>query len=102
MPRARCRRRQLPGPDPGGAGPRAGARYGDPREITLAGGQIFPWCHTTSFIKNFLVSAPAGATADPIGQPCAASGFLPRPAATDPVLGQTVDLSNGVLMTLGT
>jgi ELWxxDGT repeat protein len=69
-----------------------GSGYGQPQEITLANGQVFLRRGFALFSSSPLMAANPGATADAIGQPCAASGFLPRLRATDPVLGATLDV----------
>lgn len=69
-----------------------GAGYGQPEEITLANGQVFLRRGFALFSSSPLMAANPGATADPIGQPCAASGFLPYLRASDPVLGESLNV----------
>ncbi|MHC4892855.1 MAG: hypothetical protein ACYTFV_05690 [Planctomycetota bacterium] len=69
-----------------------GSGYGQPEEITLVNGQVFLRRGFALFSSSPLMAANPGATADPIGQPCAASGFLPDLRATDPVLGEPLDV----------
>ena len=73
-----------------------GPASGSPSSIALSGGRLYVRQGTglsqlqTDGIS--LVTAVAGATAQSTGQPCAASGFLPRLSATDPLFGSTVEV----------
>lgn len=63
-----------------------------PEEITLAGGVLYA-THDDSNFDRVLYQGPVGATADPFGAGCSATGLLPELRIDDPVLGGTIEIA---------